>query len=171
MLFRSACTVKNSNEGSFNLLYLFFFIYFIHPTPLLRAIGFVCLFLITDGCEPPCSCWELNSGPLEEQSVLLTAEPSHQPSISSFLKNKKCLSKPDTKIHPSIHIPPTHPHPRRTFTSSTGTGGFLLVGQNPSWHRPAAISPKWRQKIKLPRDACCARSRRTLQQMYSLRVA
>jgi hypothetical protein len=34
---------------------------------------------ITDGCEPPCSCWELNSGPLEEQSVLLTAEPSLQP--------------------------------------------------------------------------------------------
>ena len=29
----------------------------------------------TDGCEPPCGCWELNSGPLEEQSVLLTAEP------------------------------------------------------------------------------------------------
>jgi len=33
---------------------------------------------ITDGCEPPCGCWELNSGPLEEQSVLLTAEPSLQ---------------------------------------------------------------------------------------------
>jgi hypothetical protein len=33
---------------------------------------------ITDGCEPPCGCWELNSGPLEEQSVLLTAEPSPQ---------------------------------------------------------------------------------------------
>jgi len=32
--------------------------------------------LITDGCEPPRGCWELNSGPLEEQSVLLTAEPS-----------------------------------------------------------------------------------------------
>ena len=31
---------------------------------------------ITDGCEPPCGCWELNSGPLEEQAVLLTAEPS-----------------------------------------------------------------------------------------------
>jgi hypothetical protein len=31
---------------------------------------------ITDGCEPPCGCWELNSGPLEEQSVLLTAELS-----------------------------------------------------------------------------------------------
>ena len=22
-----------------------------------------------DGCEPPCGCWELNSGPLEEQTV------------------------------------------------------------------------------------------------------
>jgi hypothetical protein len=32
--------------------------------------------LITDGCEPSCGCWELNSGPLEEQSVLLTTEPS-----------------------------------------------------------------------------------------------
>jgi hypothetical protein len=38
--------------------------------------------LITDGCEPPpCGCWDLNSGPSEEQSVLLTAEPSQQPSI------------------------------------------------------------------------------------------
>ena len=35
--------------------------------------------LIMSGCEPPCGCWDLNSGPLEEQSVLLTAEPSHQP--------------------------------------------------------------------------------------------
>ena len=33
---------------------------------------------ITDGCEPPRGCWELNSGPLEEQLVLLTAEPSLQ---------------------------------------------------------------------------------------------
>jgi hypothetical protein len=35
--------------------------------------------LIVDGCEPPCGCWNLNSWPLEEQSVLLPAEPSHQP--------------------------------------------------------------------------------------------
>jgi hypothetical protein len=34
---------------------------------------------VTDGCEPPRGCWDLNLGPLEEQSVLLTAEPSHQP--------------------------------------------------------------------------------------------
>jgi hypothetical protein len=37
-----------------------------------------------DGCKPPCGCWELNSGPLEEQSVLLTAEPSLQPSFQAL---------------------------------------------------------------------------------------
>jgi hypothetical protein len=35
--------------------------------------------LISDGCEPPCGCWELNSGPLEKQPVLLTSDPSLQP--------------------------------------------------------------------------------------------
>ena len=34
--------------------------------------------LIVDGYELPCGCWELNSGPLEEQPVLLTTEPSLQ---------------------------------------------------------------------------------------------
>ena len=33
----------------------------------------------SDSCELPCGCWELNPGPLEEQSVLLTAEPFLQP--------------------------------------------------------------------------------------------
>lgn len=33
--------------------------------------------LIIDGSEPPCGCWRLNSGPLEEQSVLYS-EPSPQ---------------------------------------------------------------------------------------------
>jgi hypothetical protein len=42
---------------------------------------------ITDGCEPPCGCWELNSGPLEEQSELLNGEPSLQPLSSYFLKS------------------------------------------------------------------------------------
>jgi hypothetical protein len=31
---------------------------------------------ITNGCKPPDGCWKLNLGPLEEQPVLLTAEPS-----------------------------------------------------------------------------------------------
>ena len=33
---------------------------------------------VTDNCELPCGYWELNPGPLEEQAVLLTAEPSLQ---------------------------------------------------------------------------------------------
>ena len=36
------------------------------------------------GCEPPRGCWELNSGPLEEQLVLLTTEPSLQPQYPIF---------------------------------------------------------------------------------------
>ena len=35
--------------------------------------------LLTDSCEPPCACWLLNSGPTEEQSVLLPTKPSRQP--------------------------------------------------------------------------------------------
>jgi hypothetical protein len=50
--------------------------------------------LITDGCEPPCGCWELNSGLLEEQSVLLTAEPSLQlPYNLVFIPRLKLTAK------------------------------------------------------------------------------
>jgi hypothetical protein len=41
---------------------------------------------ITDGFEPPCGCWELNPGPLEEQSVLLAAESSLQAQGYCLLK-------------------------------------------------------------------------------------
>ena len=47
---------------------------------------------IADGCEPPCGCWELNSGPLEEQSVLLTAEPSLQPLRQIFNQTQSSLT-------------------------------------------------------------------------------
>ena len=30
---------------------------------------------VTDSCELLCGCWELNPGPPEEQSVLLTTKP------------------------------------------------------------------------------------------------
>jgi hypothetical protein len=45
--------------------------------------------LIQDGCEPPCGCWDLNSGPSEEQSVLLTTEPSLQPHIFILRQENK----------------------------------------------------------------------------------
>jgi hypothetical protein len=38
-----------------------------------------------DGCEPQCGCWELNSAPLVEQSVLLTTKPSLQTLLLLFL--------------------------------------------------------------------------------------
>ena len=44
---------------------------------------------IADGCEPPCGCWDLNSGPLEGQSVLLTTEPSHQTPKFFLIKKKE----------------------------------------------------------------------------------
>jgi hypothetical protein len=43
------------------------------------------LDLTTDGCELPCGCWELNPGPLEEQPVLLSSEPSLQPKVLIFI--------------------------------------------------------------------------------------
>jgi hypothetical protein len=46
---------------------------------------------ITNGCEPPCGCWELNSGPLEEQSVILTVDPSLQPRTATLIKENISL--------------------------------------------------------------------------------
>ena len=47
--------------------------------------------LVANGCESSYGCWKLNSGPLEEQSVLLTAELSLQPPNSSFKYKAKLL--------------------------------------------------------------------------------
>ena len=42
------------------------------------------LELQLDSGEWPCGCWELNLGPLEEQSLPLTGEPSFQPLDVNF---------------------------------------------------------------------------------------
>ena len=39
---------------------------------------------VTDSCKLPCGCWELNTGPLEEQPALLNAEPFLQPNIKDL---------------------------------------------------------------------------------------
>jgi len=46
---------------------------------------------VTDRCELPCGCWELNLGPLEEQLVFLTPEPSLQP-IRYQIQSEACSS-------------------------------------------------------------------------------
>ena len=49
---------------------------------------------IKDGYEPPCSCWKLNSGPQEEQPVLLTSESSLQPQTERILSSNLVYLKP-----------------------------------------------------------------------------
>lgn len=45
---------------------------------------------VTDGCKPPCGCWE---GLLEEQPILLTANPSPQtPPTVLLLHTESILS-------------------------------------------------------------------------------
>jgi hypothetical protein len=61
-------------------LFLNLFIYLLYVSTL-QTLQKRASDLITDGYEPPCGSWDLNSGQLEEQSVLLTAEASLQGSF------------------------------------------------------------------------------------------
>jgi hypothetical protein len=36
--------------------------------------------VVIDGSERPCECWELNPGPVQEDLILLTSQPSLKPS-------------------------------------------------------------------------------------------
>ena len=78
-------------------VYFFYFLFFLDLFILNIYLFIICKYtvavfrqekrvsdLFTDGCEPPCGCWDLNSWPLEEQSVLLPAEPSLQPEKASY---------------------------------------------------------------------------------------
>ena len=59
----------------FNIFIVYLTLFYVHWCEGVRSPGTG----FSDSCELPCGCWELNPGPLEEQSVLLTAEPSLQP--------------------------------------------------------------------------------------------
>jgi hypothetical protein len=59
---------------------------------------------ITDGCDPPCGCWEMNSGPLEVQSVLLTAEPSISPAPSRLFLLSWCPVCDSCDCHPQDEV-------------------------------------------------------------------
>lgn len=43
---------------------------------------------LTYDCEPPFGCWELNSEPVEEQSVFLTGELPSSPGQTFSMKNQ-----------------------------------------------------------------------------------
>jgi hypothetical protein len=57
---------------------------------------------ITNGCEPLCGCWELNSGPLEEQTVLFIAESSLQPLNFSLFRDYFISFCNQTTVHKTI---------------------------------------------------------------------
>lgn len=62
---------------------------------------------VTDSCELPCECWELNLDPLEEQPVLLTTKPSLQPFfffLCQGLTNVALVGLKLTKVH--LLLPP-----------------------------------------------------------------
>ena len=62
-----------------------------------------------NACEPPCGCWELNSGSLEKQPVFLTTEPSHQLLFSFFTTfdvcTRLCTGRRQLVRLGSLHLP------------------------------------------------------------------
>jgi hypothetical protein len=66
------------------LLFVSIKIYIYHVHSVLPPCQKRASDLIIASCEPPCDCCELYSGPLEEQSMLSTSKPSHQPLVLFF---------------------------------------------------------------------------------------
>lgn len=60
-------------------------------------------------CEPPTRCWESNLDPLEEQPMLLTAEPTPQSNAENFLKTESyhtfymCIANCSVRLE-QVHI-------------------------------------------------------------------
>ena len=81
----SHCFSHGRGTGRFFGFFCFLFYLFIIICKYTVA-GFRCTRKGQGGCEPPCGCWDLNSGPLEEQSVLLPTEPSRQPRNDFYKK-------------------------------------------------------------------------------------
>ena len=48
---------------------------------------------VTGSCEPLCGCWEFNTGPLEEQHILLDTEPFLQSLSVSYIKEQAGFKK------------------------------------------------------------------------------
>lgn len=44
---------------------------------------------VIDGCDPPCGHWELNLGPLDEESVLLTTEHLCSSTLKIYISTVK----------------------------------------------------------------------------------
>jgi hypothetical protein len=70
---------------------------------------------VTDSCELPCGCWEMNLSPMDEQLMLLTAGPSVSPttlflrqSLSLKLELANSARLLASKLHESSCLSPQH---------------------------------------------------------------
>jgi hypothetical protein len=79
----SMCCGASKVTKAFLFIYLLIYLSYLHCS-CLQTLQKRESDLITVGCGPPCGCWDLNSGPVEEQSVVLTSEPSLQPHLMHF---------------------------------------------------------------------------------------
>lgn len=57
----------------------------------------------TDGCEPPRECWESNPDPLQEQQMLLMAEPTLWPCVVAlFSEAGSPVSQASLELHGAL---------------------------------------------------------------------
>jgi hypothetical protein len=107
---------------------------------------------VTDVCKPPCGCWELNLGPLEEQPVCLITDIPLQPHRYNF-HFSACMyafkpeegtrshyrwwwanmwlwelnSGPLEELVLALHLSVISPTPFQTFTSCLSLGSYEIL--------------------------------------------
>jgi hypothetical protein len=104
---------------------------------------------ITDGCEPPCGCWELNSGPLEAQAVSALNLWAISPVPSSLI-----LSHGPWDWTQAVSLGSKAPLPTGCLKSSGclvthlgQTGSYLTVGSGQGWTLFELAWKKWNLPI------------------------
>ena len=117
--------------------------------------------LIRDDCELPCGCWEFNSGLLDKQVVLLTAEPPLQPILNS--KYGRALIQPLGDSETSSKTSPVRP-PRCTplsmiIQASTTAQGKLKCFGAQSSKVFLQSSPEHKLSFVTPNASYCSNSR------------
>ena len=124
-------------EHSVYLLWIPFFKHFFLKIYLFIWVHCSCLQMhqkrasdpITNGYEPPCGCWELNLGPLEEQPVLLTLELS----LQAWVLGLKMCTPPAVVAH--SFNPSTWEAEAGRFQSSRPAWSTKWVPEHPGLHR------------------------------------
>lgn len=60
---------------------------------------------VTEGCEPPRECWESNPGLLQEQQMLLMAEPTLWPCVVAlFSEAGSPVSQGSLELHGALEL-------------------------------------------------------------------